>query len=270
MERYQEQDYYEILEIAPTAPQHEVYRAYQRAKATYGQDNPALYGMFSREEAKQVMRLIDEAYSVLGNPTLRLAYDDRRRALAGSPGAAQIGPTPLSHLAASAPEPAPSQEPLPDFIIPEAPELSWSPSDAQVEPQQLTEIPQPPRAPQPPPPAPERPASKSLKEGQGRTKFSVYQIDPEFEASLAHVTAFDGEVLKRVRKYKNLTLEQLSSASNIGLHYLDAIERNDFLALPVAVFVRGFVSQYARLLGLDERRVTQSYMQLYKETRGNK
>ena len=67
---------YEVLEVPPEAPQTEIHRAYQRAKSIYSADNPALYSMFSREEARELMQLIEEAYAVLGNPALRKSYDD--------------------------------------------------------------------------------------------------------------------------------------------------------------------------------------------------
>src|SRR5262249_52505125 len=69
-------NYYEVLEVAPDAPQHEVHKAYQRAKSTYSQENPALYSMFSADEARELLKLIEEAFAVLGNHSLRKAYDE--------------------------------------------------------------------------------------------------------------------------------------------------------------------------------------------------
>lgn len=77
MSHWQTQNYYEILEITPAAHEHEIHEAYQRAKATYSVDSPALYTMFTPQEAQALNRLIEEAYSVLGNQRLRLAYDSK-------------------------------------------------------------------------------------------------------------------------------------------------------------------------------------------------
>ena len=71
-------NYYEVLEVAEDAPPHEVHKAYQRAKSTYSSDNPALYSMFSPEEARELLRLIEEAYMVLGNLGLRKSYNEAR------------------------------------------------------------------------------------------------------------------------------------------------------------------------------------------------
>ena len=64
-ERYDGQNYYEILEVKPTAGSSEIYSAYQRARTTYSPNSPALYSMFTPEEAKQLMALIEEAYQTL-------------------------------------------------------------------------------------------------------------------------------------------------------------------------------------------------------------
>lgn len=71
--------YYEILELKTDAPQHEVTSAYERAKSTYSAENSAIYTIFSEQEAREFVSMIEEAYSVLGNRTLRTVYDQRVR-----------------------------------------------------------------------------------------------------------------------------------------------------------------------------------------------
>jgi flagellar biosynthesis protein FlhG len=77
-------------------------------------------------------------------------------------------------------------------------------------------------------------------------------------------TEFSGALLRRVRESAGATLEDLGEITKISKRYLHAIEENDFSALPAAVYVRGFVSEYARALGLDNRVVATSYMALYQ------
>ncbi len=74
---WETQTYYEILEISQDAHPNEIRQAYQRAKSTYSQDNPALYTVFTKDETKQLLSLIEEAYSVLSNQVTREAYDQR-------------------------------------------------------------------------------------------------------------------------------------------------------------------------------------------------
>lgn len=61
-----------------------------------------------------------------------------------------------------------------------------------------------------------------------------------------------GETLRRERLRQNLSLEEVSRETRIGLKFLQAIEAEDFTKLPGGVFARSFVRQYARLVGLDE------------------
>jgi curved DNA-binding protein CbpA len=51
--------------------------AYEKAKTTYSGDNPAIYTIFSEGEARDLLKLVEEAYSVLGNKTLRALYDEK-------------------------------------------------------------------------------------------------------------------------------------------------------------------------------------------------
>jgi cytoskeletal protein RodZ len=48
------------------------------------------------------------------------------------------------------------------------------------------------------------------------------------------------------------------------VRYLDAIEREDYAALPsAAAFVRGYVREMARLLDLDVERIVEGYMRRF-------
>lgn len=70
-------DYYEILEVKKNAPQNEISKAYERSKSTYSSTNPAIYTIFSDQEAKELMKMVEEAYSVIGNKILRSIYDEK-------------------------------------------------------------------------------------------------------------------------------------------------------------------------------------------------
>src|SRR5438045_2686451 len=73
--RGDESSYYEILEIEPTASGRDVHTAYMRAKETYSPDSPALYTMFTPEEARELLKMIEEAFTVLSNQVKRQEYD---------------------------------------------------------------------------------------------------------------------------------------------------------------------------------------------------
>ena len=68
-----------------------------------------------------------------------------------------------------------------------------------------------------------------------------------------------GERLKRERELREVTLEEITSATRIGPRYLEALENEDWAKLPGGVFNRGFVRSVARYLGLDEEEFLAEY-----------
>ncbi len=56
--------------------------------------------------------------------------------------------------------------------------------------------------------------------------------------------------LRRAREARNMTLEEAEQALRIRRRYLQALEMGDYTALPGPVQARGFLRNYARLLGL--------------------
>jgi len=69
--------YYEILNIVPSASLADIERAYKKAREVYSPNSPALYSVFTPHEAKELARLIEDAYTVLINPHSREQYDFR-------------------------------------------------------------------------------------------------------------------------------------------------------------------------------------------------
>ena len=60
-----------------------------------------------------------------------------------------------------------------------------------------------------------------------------------------------GQRLKKARLYRHLLLEEVAEATRIRLAYLQAMEADDFSALPSPVQARGFLRNYAQFLDLD-------------------
>jgi len=68
-----------------------------------------------------------------------------------------------------------------------------------------------------------------------------------------------GERLKRERELREVSLEEITTATRIGLPFLEALENEDWSKLPGGVFNRGFVRTIARYLGLDEEAFLAEY-----------
>lgn len=60
-----------------------------------------------------------------------------------------------------------------------------------------------------------------------------------------------GEYLKQKRVDKNFTLEKLSQKTKISVNILKSLEANDYDHLPSAAYIKGFVTSYIKVFGLD-------------------
>lgn len=68
-------NYYEILDLTPQCRMEDIERAYKIAKNTYGSQNSALYSLYDKSDNADIIRKIEEAYSVLSTPEKRKEYD---------------------------------------------------------------------------------------------------------------------------------------------------------------------------------------------------
>lgn len=68
-----------------------------------------------------------------------------------------------------------------------------------------------------------------------------------------------GEYLKKERESRNISLEEVSRNTRIQEYLLRAIEEGRYDVLPSATYVKGFISAYARYLGLNTSEVILCY-----------
>jgi curved DNA-binding protein CbpA len=199
-------NYYELLEVSPFCQQHEVTSAYLRAKSTYSNENPAIYTMFSENEARDLLHLVEEAYAVLGNKTLRALYDEK-----------------LGHSVSKKPEVSLQSLKMESRAV-------FAPSVTKTD--------------------HHRPE---------------YVEDKTMEEKIATTQEWSGELLKEVREYKHFTLEKMSEITKITPFYINALEAMESKNLPATVFVRGYVGQISKVLGLNEKKVCDSYMKKFQK-----
>ena len=76
-----------------------------------------------------------------------------------------------------------------------------------------------------------------------------------------------GEILKREREMREVTLNEVTVATRIAPRFLEAFEREEWEKLPGGVFNRGFVRAIARYLGLNEENLLSEYDLAYGEQR---
>jgi cytoskeleton protein RodZ len=75
-----------------------------------------------------------------------------------------------------------------------------------------------------------------------------------------------GELLKREREMREVSMNEVTVATRIAPKFLEALENQDWQKLPGGVFNRGFVRTIARYLGLDEEHLLAEYDLAHGET----
>ncbi len=278
MKRLAEQSLYEILEVPRDAPADEVERAYERAKALYGPGSLATYTLMDPDEAALLARRIEEARAVLLDPVMRAGYDaglapeKGRDGRAGRPlppvippvkappaqlgrAAQRVQAAPAAQADGAASRPAapassgsPPEPPAATVAIPAPAAEGHSVGEASG-PQQAAEPPViQPAAPSPPVPSradPVRPSPSSPHPG-----YAIPESGP-----------WTGEVLRRVREARGLTLQQIAERTKVTRHHLENIEADRYVKLPAAVYLRGILMSLAKELRLDGQRVARSYLE---------
>ena len=74
-----------------------------------------------------------------------------------------------------------------------------------------------------------------------------------------------GEQLRLAREGRGIPLREISDQTRISIHYLEAIETNDYKRLPGGIFNRSFVKAYARYVGYDEKEAVEAYTRYMRD-----
>ncbi len=74
-----------------------------------------------------------------------------------------------------------------------------------------------------------------------------------------------GEQLRLAREERGIPLREISDQTRISIHYLEAIETNDYKRLPGGIFNRSFVKAYAKCVGYDEKKAIEGYTRFLRE-----
>jgi cytoskeletal protein RodZ len=69
-----------------------------------------------------------------------------------------------------------------------------------------------------------------------------------------------GAWLRQQREARGVSLRDIADASKISLRYLEALERDRLDVLPAPVFAKGFLREYARVVGLDPDEAVNLYL----------
>ncbi|MBN2369465.1 MAG: helix-turn-helix domain-containing protein [Vicinamibacteria bacterium] len=76
-----------------------------------------------------------------------------------------------------------------------------------------------------------------------------------------------GAALRAYRESRGIGLNEIAENSKVALRYLQYIEQDRHKFLPAPVYLRGFLQEYARVIGLDPRRTADAYLARVTEAR---
>lgn len=227
LKKIEDMNYYELLEVSPRATSQEIHKAYERVRRIYDPNSIALYSLFSPEETEKIRQRIEEAYRTLIYEENRRTYDlnlgDYIRAATPEP--------PIFRPVAPSPPPAASAAP--------------SPSPSRAEP-----APPPPPAridePRAVPHAPETP-----------------QVPTTLQPLPADIPEVTGLILRMLREQRKLTVQNVADVTKLSTRYIEGIEAEQFVKLPVRPYLRGFLVLLAKALGYEPDRIANDYLKRY-------
>ena len=84
---------------------------------------------------------------------------------------------------------------------------------------------------------------------------------PERDIFLHEGTRFTGEVLRRAREARGLTVVQLCERTKITRHHIEHLEADRYDKLPAVVYLRGILMAVSKELRLDGQKVAKSYLE---------
>lgn len=225
-------NYYEVLEIPTTAKSEDIYHSYQRAKFAYSSESLAIYSLISGEECRNILNLIEEAYSILSDPAKRKRYDEARGI--------------NTDLTSSHYNPLVQREREIHSSREEFPRPSASTSFQSTH--------------------SSSPSASNVTKLVAQNQFALnFVANADFEKEIEETQEFSGAFLRKIREYKNLDMQRLCDMTKVSRNHLQDIEAEDYSRLPAAVYVRGFVFQYAKCLKLKPELVANSYVARMKK-----
>ncbi len=97
VKKIEDLNYYELLEVTPSATAQDIHRAYERVRRVYEPNSIALYSLFTPEETAIIHQRIEEAYRTLVYEDNRKRYDAllRSQDLLQEPASAPPRPAPV-------------------------------------------------------------------------------------------------------------------------------------------------------------------------------
>ncbi len=275
-----QQNLYEILDVPFDATTAAIAEAVERAQALYAPGSLATYTLMDPDEEQLLARLIEEARVTLLDPLARARYDERLTGPEQPP--AEASPPPASSPPVMDPALRAAWPELPPVIPAARPaDEEWEedlpvppviPAAGAPEPEARAAEPIPEPAPPPaaePPAAPRPPpillsrevAAPSATPATTPVPAAMPTAQPPAAPAVGEATVWSGEVLRKLREARGISLQQISDRTKVTRHHVENIEADRFELLPASVYLRGILLSIARELRLDGQKVARSYLE---------
>lgn len=253
-------DYYALLEVPRNASQRQLEHAYERLLVCLSPEGLAVYGVLDAQESTVLRAQLEEAYQVLKDPEQRRQYDASLALVAEDPNygalqdfvyaaaSDQITAAPLNSPSKQA-GPLATSNSIATPLLVRAAEEKRSTTDSH----RVLGMGQ-------------SPGVLAVAMAGANRRKQGWQINLSRQ-DMAKME-FNGSKLRALREAAPASVEEMSDVTKISKRYLLALESDDFAQLPAKVYVQGFLTQYARALGLDGKVVAQSYLASYARHRG--
>lgn len=96
---------------------------------------------------------------------------------------------------------------------------------------------------------------------KGKTKKTIQNEIPK---STPDIAVFSGQKLKHMREERDIRLEDIAYTTKIQAQTLRNIEDEEYEMLPPAVYIKGFVTSYAKCLSIDSKKAAEEYISRYQ------
>lgn len=86
------------------------------------------------------------------------------------------------------------------------------------------------------------------------------QEEPALEGNNCEAeSAAPGRLVRAQREARGLSVAEVADALHLTMHYVKALESDDYAKLPGLTFVKGYFRTYGRLLGMDTEALLATY-----------
>jgi len=92
---------------------------------------------------------------------------------------------------------------------------------------------------------------------------NVIPLHRQPDEGLTELASYCGAAFRQLREKRGITLEAIAERTKISKRYLQAIEHEDAANFPEAVYLKGYLRQYCREIGVDPELALPAYLELF-------